>query len=511
MLRRLTTLCVVAGIAAVPLAGCGSDDSSDGGIASIAPQDTSLFFEATIRPEGDEKTAVDGFLSKLLGDDDPGAKIEQLVDDGFASEGENRTYAKDVEPWLGDTAAVFTVGFGNDSPSSSDIPAVVAVSSDDPDAGLDLIRSESTDVTDVSHDGTDYQLDEDGQAFGEINGFIAFGDETAYKAAIDASGGDSLEDAGDFVDSESNVPDEAIASAYLNMDELAKAVSASEGVPPDVINSFLDTAVGDGPIVGWVTPNSDSLELALSAGESALTGTGGGDLLASLPADAWLALDLGDLGEVVDNVLDQSDEIIGFSRETLVAQVRSRTGIDLDRDVLSWLGESAIFVSGTDSSDIGGALVVRSTDSAASARGLSALQRAAGRNLSGGSQVRPLGGGAAGFEITEPGTPQPLQVFQDGDEVVIAYGQKAADTAVGSGDSLGDTDALKQATDDLGDKNASLFLDFPTVLQIAESMGAGSGPGYDEAKPYLQAISYVVAASGTEGGRSVFRALVGVK
>ncbi len=504
MLRRLTTLCAAVGLVAASLAGCGGSDGPSGP-ATIAPQDASLYFQATIRPQGSQKDAVNGFLSKVLNDNDPGAKIAQLVDDGFAAQGENRTYAEDVEPWLGDTAAVFTVGFFDNT------PAAVAVSSDDPQAGVNLIRSESTNVRDASHDGTDYQLDENGQAFGQIDDFVVFGDEKAYQAAIEASKGDSLADSGDYSQAENEVPDDAIASAYLNMDQLAQAVSRSESVPSDVSNKFFDTLVGNGPVAGWVTPSSDSLEVAFSAGESVLSDAGAGDLLASLPSNAWLAFDFGDLGKVVNSILDQSDEITGFSRDTLIGQLRSRSGIDLDRDVLSWLGKSALFVSGTSKPDIGGALVIESKDPAASQRGLAVLGRAAARNVSGGSQVRPLAGGEPGFEITEPGTPKPLQVFQKDDKVVIAYGQQAAAAAVGQSQTLADSSALQKATADLGDSQATFFLDGPTVLQVAKNFGAKGDPNYEQAKPYLDALAYIVAASGTEGGRAVFRLLVGVQ
>src|SRR5688572_27185718 len=126
--RRTAAWPGLAVLAALALAGCdvGGDGGDGGDPATIAPADAALYADAVVRPEGDQKERANAFLSKALDDDDPGARIERLIDRGFKDSGEDATFADDIEPWLGERAAVFVTGYEDDP------PAVVAVSSDDP-------------------------------------------------------------------------------------------------------------------------------------------------------------------------------------------------------------------------------------------------------------------------------------------------------------------------------------------------------------------------------------------
>jgi hypothetical protein len=56
-----------------------------------------------------------------------------------------------------------------------------------------------------------------------------------------------------------------------------------------------------------------------------------------------------------------------------------------------------------------------------------------------------------------------------------------------------------------------LFLDFPSAFALAESSGAKSDPSYVQAKPYLDALNYLVTGSGSKGDKAEFKAVVGLK
>ncbi len=153
--RRLAVLAAAA--LAIPIAGCGSssDSSSSGGAndpAKAIPASAPFYLEATVRPTGQQRTDLEAALSKILRTNDPGAKITELIDKSGKEKG--KSYAKDIEPWLGDKAAVAITGFAAGQPQF----AVVINSTDDAKAS-DLINTDSSYKTKRSFEGTDYRYD----------------------------------------------------------------------------------------------------------------------------------------------------------------------------------------------------------------------------------------------------------------------------------------------------------------------------------------------------------------
>ena len=117
------------------------------------------------------------------------------------------------------------------------------------------------------------------------------------------------------------------------------------------------------------------------------------------------------------------------------------------KDVLDWMGDFGVFVRGTTVSTLDGALVVETSDEAASGRFLSALQRPCAERAAARTSSRGAGGSPSG----PPRSPKPIQVFQQGGKVVFAYGDAAARDAVNPADKLGDSADFSAARDSLGD------------------------------------------------------------
>ena len=64
----------------VLVAGCGGGTSSGGDDpASAVPRDAAMYFEATIRPEGQQRDDALAAAGKVLATPDPQAKIESLI------------------------------------------------------------------------------------------------------------------------------------------------------------------------------------------------------------------------------------------------------------------------------------------------------------------------------------------------------------------------------------------------------------------------------------------------
>ena len=67
--------------------------------------------------------------------------------------------------------------------------------------------------------------------------------------------------------------------------------------------------------------------------------------------------------------------ITGVGVNALLGQFQKQTGLDLRKDVLGWMGDAGVFVGGTTSADLGGALVIKTTDPAKTKRTMAVLER----------------------------------------------------------------------------------------------------------------------------------------
>ena len=106
MPRILLTLTALL-TAIVVAAGCGSDGSSSSSAAGVVPAGSLIYGEATLEPEGDQKAAIDALIEKFPGEGSAGERIRDLMEKAFAESDTGLSYAKDIEPWLGDQAAFF--------------------------------------------------------------------------------------------------------------------------------------------------------------------------------------------------------------------------------------------------------------------------------------------------------------------------------------------------------------------------------------------------------------------
>jgi hypothetical protein len=76
---------------------------------------------------------------------------------------------------------------------------------------------------------------------------------------------------------------------------------------------------------------------------------------------------------------------------------------------------------------------------------------------------------------------------------------------------LADTPSFAAAQGQVSSLGTDFFLDLPKVFSLAESQGAKSDPGFVQAKPYLDALTYLVTGSGSKGDQADFKAIVGLK
>lgn len=492
--RYFLALLVAAIGMAIALGGCfGGGGGEDEGVAAIAPPNASLYLAADLKPEGDQKQNLDGFLSAILDTDDPSQKITDLIDQGFASAGEQRNFDQDIKPWLGDTGAVFTVGY-QDNP-----PAVVAVQSDDPEQGVELLRSESKSVTKRSYKGVSYQINDSGDAFGVIDDFVAQGDEAAYRAAINASQGDSLADLEGFKDSTGDVPDDALGVGYLNLKGLIGQVAQEQGLPSGTARNVADKlGVGNALVFSAESaPKSVALEVHGAGG----LGGPAPDLLGKLPADTSFAVGVSDVGVKLKNIVAkiESAGIPGVGKGTIAAAVQTQADLDLDQDVFSWLGDVAVFVRGTDPSTADGALVIESKDDAAAALALDKLGQLLESRGQGTIRPLSLGSGGNGFELTSPDFNQPLNFVQQNGLFVIGVGEAATQAALTPTETLADSPSFSAAAGTLGAGGPAFYVSIPDVASLIGASPNTDPEQFAQLKPYLDRLAYLTGG-GSDGG-----------
>jgi hypothetical protein len=164
------------------------------------------------------------------------------------------------------------------------------------------------------------------------------------------------------------------------------------------------------------------------------------------------------------------------------------------------MGDASLFVRGTSVAQLNGALVIETTDEAASRR---FIDKVAGLVRKAGTLSRTEGG----YTLRTSGLPQPVHLFQRDGKVVLAYGDAAARDALDPGDRLGDSQPYKDAQDALGGGyDLAFFLSFPQIVQLVDSTGAGDDETWLKIKPYLEPLG-ALAAGGKKEGDQVRSAL----
>ena len=473
--------------------GCGNDGSSASGAASLAPAGAVVYGEATLDPSDDQQAAIDALIEKFPGEGSPGERIRGLLEKAFSESDIGLSYAKDIEPWLGDRAGFFVASLTPGSDSS----AALLVATDDEGKAGDAIEkgAKANDGKAASYKGHDYYVISDGAA-GVVDGWVVLGSESGFKAAVDtAEGGARIEDDDAYTKALDDAPDDRLGFVYFNTPAFVKQLQktgAGASLGP-FAGLFKD------PVLATFNATEQGVRLEATLPESLtsafpILGDSGGRA-ADLPADSWLAIAQPDLGKTISYFVDAFGGLVG-GRDMLAQQLKAATGLDLDKDVISWMGDWSLFVRGESVAELSGALVVETSDEAASARFIDAVARLARK---GNVNVTARDGGVT---LSTSEVPEPIHLFQSDGKVVLAYGDAAAADALDPGEKLGDTQAYKDAEDALGgDYDLSFYLGFEPILALVDSTGAGDDEGWQKVKPYLEPLGALVVGAEKDGDK----------
>jgi Protein of unknown function (DUF3352) len=517
-LLRLALVAVFSAIA-VALTACGgssSDEIYDLGPdpATMVPADTPFYMKALIRPEGDLNADLHSALDKLLITDDSGSMIQDLIDKALADSGEDLTYEEDIAPWLGPRAGIFFNGYDSKS-EEAEGAAVIAIT--DADAAQAFLDKVEPDGKATDYNGVSLTVDPaNDTAVGVDGDFLLAGSTQGVEDSIDSKDSGTFADVDGSTTGLDDVPDNSLFSLYADPTKVVDLIKSSGQVPADQLKQIDDqlAQLGDGPIDAWgtVTDSSFGFGASAPAADNAPDPT---DLLTTFPADSWLAFAGSDIGGQIQNTIEQFKAGFEAGLEQAAPNVAANTdpigmfqdatGLNLEED-LAWIGDVGGFVEGTSIFGLGAGVVITTDDEQAATNAVDKVRGAISKSRS--IKVTP---GQSGFSIQVQGAPIGAQVAVDDGKVVIAAGADTVDDVVSPSEKLADSDTFQAAEGDLGDGlTPSFFVNFAPILDLVDSTGQ-SDADIESARPYLNALDFLIGGSKVDGDRSVAGFTLGVQ
>jgi hypothetical protein len=517
---RASALSLICAVLALTAAACGSSGSGgEGDPTSLVPAGAAFYVEAAVQPEGDRRADALAAAGKILGTDDPAAKLRELIDKELAEEGDGLTWERDFASWLGEDAGVWASNLGADKPSW----ALIVASKDQEAAKAALARFAKTDDaphTKRSYDGIDYEVDDEGVAGGLVDDFVVFGSEDAFKRTADTRDGDKLTDTDRYKDAIDDLEEDRLGHYYFDVKPLIDAALKQDPAAAQSFKQFQSIFPVDklGPITGAFTADGNGIALdtvvtGLPEGpfrNLAKLGAGGGsELFGELPGDAWAAFAVPKLGESAESLVSTFAGAIGGA--AVAAQFKQATGLDLQQDVLSWIGDAGLFVRGTDMATLDGALVISSTDDERAEAAFAKIVGLIGKQAGVAPKPAQVEGADAAFALADPSADKPVVLARGEGRVVAAYGEQAASAALAPETKLGDSEDLAAAEEILGDgMEPSFLLSIADVIKFADATGATDAE-FDKARPYLEALGVVTSGGKADGDRLQSRVAVTLK
>lgn len=510
---------VLVATAALFAAGCGdssSGDSSAGsGLADFAAPGSLVFVEGQLQPQGALKQNVDSVAKRFTGGEGLGDFVISELEGSARQDGESFDFASEVEPWLGEEGGV---AFERliDGELSEPLIAIETKNTKATQEFVDKRTTQGSDPSkDVSYEGVDFKVGgSEGNAVGVIGEALVLADsEKEFKAAVDASQGDSLGGEDRFQTAIAAASNGSFADVYVDVggiieqsddriDEQTQEVLQSAGIDPS-----------DATAVASVIPQSDRIEVDLSSdlgGETAPAGNAS-ELLGSLPASSLAAFSFSEFNEQLEEAIDNFDEV-GSPPDLEPNELKStaeQAGLDLDKIAAS-LEDGAVFIEGSDRNSLGGAMVVtsKSSEAADAISSLGTLLR--GARIPG---VTVISGKASGFSIrSDELGGKPLVVVAEEDRVAVGYGLSPALAGLhaGSGATLSSTPGYKAAVSALGKTPISAYVDGPAALNLAEALVPRSKTDFWDAVPYLKKVSYIGLGAGTSDELATAKLIAGI-
>jgi hypothetical protein len=558
---RVGATAVLGAVAAAALAGCGGSHATATAAdpAAAVPASAPLYAGATVRPTGAQKTAALAVGRTLTHQADPYLRLTQLLQTPGSP---TLSFSRDVAPWLGPKAGIFLTSLdasgkaqsalvlsllqGLAGPTAGGFPfggggagaGQGAIVLDVSDAGKarSFLASQArhAGAHAAAYRGVSYQATAAGVAFALVGKFAVIGSEGGLRSVIETTqGGPALAHASGYARLLADAPTEAIAHVYANA--AAAGTKESTGLLPLLIGRR-EANLSLVASKSSVALDADTLAAGPGGGAGGLLAAGADGALAlgELPADSWLAFGLGhvgaNLGEDVRGLRALAS--LGSSLQSSGAEGGSSLTLNLKglldalltplaalgaetpqarQDYTRWMGSGGIFASGGNLLELKGAVVISSSDRAASR---AAVAKLAAQLRKGGS-VQPvsIAGTDAAVAARVNGLPVMLDIASGVDsgghaKFVLGLGEASVTAALSPASALAGAPSTAAAASALGEGiHPNLIADVPTLLSLLEGVGLTEDPTLSKVLPYLRSVTTI--AGGTRVlGAGVQRARV---
>ncbi|WP_028650632.1 DUF3352 domain-containing protein [Nocardioides halotolerans] len=472
--------------------------------AEALPAGTLGYVSVDLDPSGGQKIEALRTLNKfpafedyvgISSDDDLRKEIFKRIQD--EAQCDDIDYADDIEPWLGDRAAVAAVDLGGDTPDA--VFVVQVKDADKAEAGLDKIK----DCSGVGEEQSG------GWAIEGDWAVVAESDDVADDVVAATKKG-SLADDDDFQKWTDEAGDPGVLTVYAGPragDYLADHADDLFGFPlglmtpgatyecnaddpdPDLGGDLADESCAidsslpddfkqklrdfDG-MAATLRFDDGAIELE-AAGDTALGGTfflsGGAtaDIVKTLPSDTGAALGLGFADGWFGDLVDYVAPYMGEDADEVMSELSEMTGLDLPDDAETLAGDSAALALGSDfdpddffgsddGSDIPVAIKIQGDPDE--------IEKVL-------DKLRDMAGPQATI----------LETDADGDVIVIGPNPDYRSEVLEDG-KLGDNDVFKDVIREADDAQTILFVDVDELEDaIADAVGDGDREFLDNLEP----------------------------
>ncbi len=467
-----------------------------------------------------------------------GALAQSLL----ASTGGKPEYKREIAPWVGERAGVFATALSSASlsPSASSLQSLlggglaglpnalgagdfsahgtqgaVVLETSDAAAARSFLSKQAGEQRShpASYRGVSFEVTPAGVAEGMVKDFAVVGSESGIRAAIDSSlGAPALAAAAGYSPPASGT----IASAYLKPAALVgRSGSSALGQ--------LFAGAGSATLTVTATDSQIALqgEIRGSTAAKPLLGSEGAQALGELPASAWLAAGVGDVGANLSRAFALLQGVASLGSSTVFAsfggpgierifKLLSSPKANLRRDFGSWAGSGGMFVGGSGLFNLQAGLVIASKDPAASRAAvgkLGALMREAGAVVAPAS----ISGTDAAETVKLSGFPAVIFIADGAGKFVLGLGQQSVEAALSPSATLSTSAAYSNAAATLGTGiEPSLIVEFPTMLGFLEGLGLTQSTSLSSIVPYLKSLGTLTGGASANGGAQRYKLVLGL-
>jgi hypothetical protein len=435
VLRLAAPLAIVSAALAMA-AGCGGDGGGGGGQtggADVAPATAALFLALNTDFEGDQwQTAVD------LVDRFPAGREALDTFRQDLEEQEDVDFEQDVRPALGPEVALVLLGF-------EDEDAVLMTQPEDEEKLQALVEKS------------------EGAVAEEIDGWwVVAESQEILDRFKDARGDDSLADTEAFDRTTGALPDETLATLYVNGEQLTPLLEASGTSEEEM--AALECSLGDAGIPSMafsLGAEDDGARLsgAIRAQNLAVPEEGGAELAGEVAGGALVFASFRGLGDQLRGTLRCLREADEEFNEQL-GQAELFLGVSVEEDILPLFEEETAIVVYPPSEDAAAeatelpfeiptaALVTQVEDEAEALETADELAEQAA-SLADGAEVEELDIGGVEARRVETGEVDVYYAAFDG-KLVVATNEEGIEAAQGGGESLSDDEDYAGAREAAG-------------------------------------------------------------